>query len=247
MIKYGKMIAAGVLSLGLAGCGTSSQSGTEEKPKEEKTEEAASNGTGAETEVKEEAKKEEVKEDTKQKQQAKEPETNQKPEQPSKDSSAGNTMRVMEQSLKFTVNGKVNQSTGFLKNSSNQKYSMYVLQVFQLTAEEPNKDIVFLKKDDSISMRIELLPVDANWEEQEGMAKAQLMSVSESISSPSLPGLDRQNTIAMEAAGGDEVVTALLIKDKETPVKITMFTKKGQDYRSPMLEMAKTISKSTAK
>ncbi|PLT28942.1 hypothetical protein [Peribacillus deserti] len=217
MLKFSKiLLGTGILALSLAGCGTAEQESS--APKKE-TAEHKDHNAGKPSQ------------DTK-KNPATEPASSEKQ----------NTMRVMEQNLQYKMNGADKQETAFLKNSDNQHFSMYVLPGYELSAEEPGKDIVFLKDQDSVYMRIELLsnPV---WQEEEEMAKAQLMAVSDKISTPALPNFDVKNAAAFEASNDEENVTVVIIKDTNNPVKLTMFTNKDQDHRSAMLEMAKTILK----
>ncbi|MGE7764287.1 hypothetical protein [Peribacillus sp. NPDC096540] len=158
------------------------------------------------------------------------------------DSSSGhnNKVRLMEKNLQYTSNGEAKEETAFLKNSDNQPFSLYVLQQYKLSAEEPGKDIVFLTKDDSIFMRIELLTGDVKWDEVEENVQTQLKSLSEKIEDPAL---DVDNGSGYEVVSGDDVVTSILLKDEKAPVRLTMFTKKNQDYRDAFLEMAKTLMK----
>ncbi|MFD6209060.1 hypothetical protein [Peribacillus sp. NPDC060253] len=151
-----------------------------------------------------------------------------------------NKVRLMEQNLQYTSNGKVKEKTAFLKKSDNQPFSLYVLQQFKLSAEEPGKDIVFLTEDDSIYMRIELLKEDVNWDEVEENVQAQLKSLSETIKEPAL---NVENGTGFEVESGDDVITSILLKDEKAPVRLTMFTKKDKDYRDAFLEMAKTLLK----
>ncbi|KRF67949.1 hypothetical protein ASG99_00260 [Bacillus sp. Soil768D1] len=149
-----------------------------------------------------------------------------------------NKVRLMEQNLQYTSNGEAKEETAFLKNSDNQPFSLYVLQQYKLSAEEPGKDIVFLTTDDSIFMRIELLTGDVNWDEVEENVQTQLKSLSETIEDPAL---DVDNGSGFEVVRGDDVITSILLKGEKSPVRLTMFTKRNQDYRDAFLEMAKTL------
>ncbi|MGE7903895.1 hypothetical protein ACQKNS_05765 [Peribacillus sp. NPDC094092] len=151
-----------------------------------------------------------------------------------------NKVRLMEQNLQYSINGEAKEKTAFLKKSDNQPFSLYVLQQFKLSAEEPGKDIVFLTEDDSIYMRIELLNADVNWDEVEKNVQAQLKSISETISDPSL---DVEGGTGFEVESGDDVITSILLKDEKSPIRLTIFTKKDRDYRDAFLEMAKTLMK----
>ncbi|MDQ0879800.1 hypothetical protein [Peribacillus sp. V2I11] len=151
-----------------------------------------------------------------------------------------NKVRLMEQNLQYTINGEAIKKTAFLKKSDNQPFSLYVLQQFRLSTEEPGKDIVFLTEDDSIYMRVELLKADVNWDEVEKNVQAQLKSISETIRDPSL---DVEGGTGFEVESGDDVITSILLKDEKAPVRLTIFTKKDRDYRDAFLVMAKTLMK----
>lgn len=158
----------------------------------------------------------------------------------SQEDNRNNKVRLMEQNLQYSINGEAKEKTAFLKKSDNQPFSLYVLQQFRLSAEEPGKDIVFLTEDNSIFMRIELLKTDVNWDEVEKNVQSQLESISETIKDPSL---DIEGGTGFEVESGNDVITSILLKDEKAPVRLTMFTKKDRDYRDAFLEMAKTLMK----
>ncbi|MFD6441686.1 hypothetical protein ACFWDG_18190, partial [Peribacillus sp. NPDC060186] len=70
--------------------------------------------------------------------------------------------------------------------------------------------------------------------------QTQLKSLSETIEDPAL---SVDNGSGYEVVNGDDVITSILLKDEKAPVRLTMFTKKDQDYRVAFLEMAKTLMK----
>ncbi|MEH7121837.1 hypothetical protein V7122_09220 [Bacillus sp. JJ1532] len=152
-------------------------------------------------------------------------------------------VRIPEQNLQYTVNGEAKEETAFLKSSDNQPYSMYVLPEFDLTAEEPQKDVLFLTENDHVFMRIELLPPDVQWDMMEENTKAQLQAVDETIQPIEVPSTDEffKDSIALEASNGDDVVTSYLIKNSNQPLKLTLFTKKDLNYKDAFLQMGKTI------
>lgn len=145
-----------------------------------------------------------------------------------------------EQQLQYSFNGATKTETAVLTKSDNQPFSLYLLPSFELSGEEPGKDVVLLKADDNIFMRIELLPENVNWTDVENNVKAQLSSISKQIYNP---GLKIDNGISYEASNNNDVVTAILLKDTKTPVRLTLFTTKNADYRDAFIQMAKTIQK----
>ncbi|WP_226087262.1 hypothetical protein [Mesobacillus sp. S13] len=153
-------------------------------------------------------------------------------------------IRIMEQNIAYTLDGEQKEQTAFLKHNDNQNYSMYVLPEYELSAEEPNKDVLMWTEDDSVFMRIELLPNDAEWSIVEENSKAQLAAVGPEVKEAQTPEDPFfSNTWARETQSGSDIVTTYLIKDDEQPLKLTLFTKEGADHRSAFLEMAKTIMK----
>ncbi|MEH7882990.1 hypothetical protein V7654_01575 [Bacillus sp. JJ1609] len=153
-------------------------------------------------------------------------------------------IRILEQNFTYKVNGEQKEETAFLKYNDNQNYSMYVLPEYELTGEEPNKDVLFLTEDDSVFMRIELLPADIEWALMEENTKAQLTAVGPDVKEAEIPDdAFFENAWAMETKSGPETVTSYLIKNEQQPIKLTLFTKDNADHRNAFLEMGKTILK----
>lgn len=151
-------------------------------------------------------------------------------------------IRILEQNLKYSINGEEKENTAFLKHNDNQNYSMYVLPDYELTAEEPNKDVLFWSEDDSIFMRIELLPADADWESVLGNTKAQLGAVNQEITEVEVPKDPFfSGASALAATAENETVTAYLIKGENQLLKLTLFTKETENHTQAFIEMAKTI------
>lgn len=148
--------------------------------------------------------------------------------------------KANEKTLTYKFNNETKTGTAVLKTSDNQPYSIYLLPEFELSGEEPGKDVVLFSGNDSIFMRIELLPDDVDWAATEENVKAQIGAVSETVSDP---GLAIENGVAYEAMANNEVVTGVLLKNEKAPVRLTLFTTKDADYRHAFLEMAKTIQK----
>jgi len=110
-----------------------------------------------------------------------------------------------------------------------------------LNSEEPGKDVLTLKGREDVFMRIELLPEDVNWAATEENTLDLLKAVSDSVNTVTEQGLTVDNGSVQEVTSGDERVTAVLIKDKDTPVRLTIFTAKDADHRKAFIEMGKTI------
>ena len=152
-------------------------------------------------------------------------------------------VRILEQNIDYSVNGENKQNTAFLTTSDNQHFTMFVLPEYELSAEEPMKDVLLLSGKEDVFMRIEILPADINWDETEENAKAQLGSVSESVETLNAGEFSIPNGSIFEAVNGNDVVTSVLIKDKSNPVRLTLFTTKDEDHRDAFIKMASTIIK----
>lgn len=145
-----------------------------------------------------------------------------------------------EKQLHYRFQDKDQTATALLKTSDNQPFSLYVIPEFELSAEEPGKDVVLFKENDQIFMRIELLAADIDWATAETEAQAFLKAISDTVTDSDLT-LD--NGSSYQVTTDNDVVTVVLLKNEKLPVRITMFTTKDADYRHAFLAMANTIQK----
>jgi hypothetical protein len=151
-------------------------------------------------------------------------------------------IRLLENQLSVTVNGETKEETAFLKHSDNQGYSMYILPEYELTAEEPNKDVVMLSSNGEIFMRIELLPEDIDWKATEQTVIEQLQAVASEVKEVSPPKLGFfEHSKVYEAKVNGEIITSYLLNNNEGVLKLTSFTKETADHRDPFIKMAETI------
>lgn len=203
----------------LVGCGSSDQSdkSTSDKPKEEQTSKNSEKKT----------------------------ESTNNTNNASSENNQG-TVRILEKKLAYQINNEQKEETAFLKqiDNSDQNYSMFVLPEYELTSEEPNKDLLFLTNDNSIAMRIELLPTDSDWNMLQDNVKAQVSANSPDVKSPQIPsGEFFKDAVAFESEKDGQIVASYLTKQTDTIVKLTIFTKKDNDHRDAFLKMAETIIK----
>ncbi|GIN19126.1 hypothetical protein [Siminovitchia fordii] len=151
-------------------------------------------------------------------------------------------VRLLEQNLTYQMNGQEKEETAFLKESDNQDFSLYVLPGYELTGEEPQKDVLYLKEKDTLFMRIELLPADADLNVEIETAKSQLESVSSEIKNAKP---DRykwlKGAAGFTADNGNEKVSVFLVPQKDRLLKLTIFTPTKEDMEDPFLTMAGTI------
>jgi hypothetical protein len=206
-------IVIGLLSMALTACGTADQ-----------VQEEAKNGTSPQKEeviVEEDIVQEDSNEET---------------------DSSDSMIRLLENKLSYTLNGETKEETAFLKHSDNQGYSIYILPEYELTAEEPNKDVVILTSNGEIFMRIELLSKDVNWDTTVQTAVEQLQAVSSEVTELPPPKEEFfENSKVYEAKENEDVITSYLVKNSEGVIKLTLFTKDTADYRDSFIKMAETI------
>ncbi|MBS4217947.1 hypothetical protein KHA96_06375 [Bacillus sp. FJAT-49711] len=154
-------------------------------------------------------------------------------------------IRLFEMNLTYSINEKTKEDTAFLRSSDNQDYSLYVLPEFELTGEEPNKDVLYLKENDRHFMRIELLPNESNIDEAVQTIKDQLTAVNSNVKQ--LKAEDSQkwleNAHIFQAENNEERVTAYIINKGDFILKLSIFTKIEDNYIDPFLKMAETIEK----
>ncbi|EIJ81702.1 hypothetical protein PB1_02135 [Bacillus methanolicus PB1] len=153
-------------------------------------------------------------------------------------------VRIPEQNIQYKINGETKEETAFLKYNNTKDYSIYVLPEYELTAEEPFKDVLYLTDNQEIFMRIELIPKDQDWNTITVATKAQLQAINDNVKTLQAPEdpLFEKSTV-MEASNNSETVTAYLINNLDFPLKLTMYTKDDADHRDAFLQMAKTIMK----
>ncbi|MCJ8006068.1 hypothetical protein ACFFF5_04950 [Lederbergia wuyishanensis] len=153
-------------------------------------------------------------------------------------------IRLFEMNLTYEVNKEKKEDTAFLRSSDQQDYSLYILPEFELTAEEPNKDVLYLKENDRHFMRIEILPSETNMDDAVSTIKEQLTAVNSEVTQLEVknsPWLE--NAHIYQAEKDVELVTAYLLEKDNLILKLTVFTTKEQNYLDPFLKMAETIEK----
>ncbi|KQL18894.1 hypothetical protein [Cytobacillus solani] len=218
-------LLTGILGVILTGCGTSEDNNN------------GSNGATSTEDV------EQVEQNENQATNNNESDENQNAESGLDENNEGVSSRSSEQKLQYQENGEKKEETAILKESDNQNYSLYVLPGYELTAEEPNKDSLYLSEDGQVFMRIEMLPTDMQWDTIVENTKAQLAAVNEEVETIEVPSEDFfKDSIAMETSTDEDIVTAYMIKNVEKPFKFTIFTKKDSDYKDAFLQMGKTIA-----
>lgn len=247
MLRLAKIfLLIGILSLLLAACGTSSGSengnesanSSEQTDKQTEQKEQEEQNEDVDIDIKDESSVEQtVQEENNENNNATEPQ-----EQTDTQTQEEVESPASEQTISYSFNGESKEEQAFLQKSDNQGFSLYVLPDYELTAEEPYNDSLFLKENDAIFMRISVLPADSDIDSLKENATAQLQVVNENVQTLTPPDDEfLQNATIMEASNNGEVVTSYLIEKQESIIKLTLFTTEQTDYRDAFIQMAKTI------
>ncbi|WP_078543929.1 hypothetical protein [Litchfieldia alkalitelluris] len=157
-------------------------------------------------------------------------------------------IRLMDLLLPYQFEGETKEESAFLIHSSNQGFSIYLYEGYQLESEEPGKDIVLYTEDENVYMRVEVLAQDADWKLVEESSTEQLKSVSETVHRDVFAQPDEilENAVMLHADNEKEWVQILLIEEKEeTPamkltIHITNIEQQGEVV-AQLLAMAKTV------
>lgn len=160
----------------------------------------------------------------------------------SKDSTQSGTVRPFEKKIQYSIGGQNKTDTAVLEESDNQGFSMYVLPHYELTAEEPYKDVVYFKDKDQLFMRIELMQKTQNWDTFKQSAFDQLKAINDEVKTISPPNTSTfKNATAYRTSTQDAVVTAYVIPSSTQPIKITIYDDKDSSHSDAFLKMADTI------
>jgi outer membrane murein-binding lipoprotein Lpp len=161
---------------------------------------------------------------------------------PSQGSVQSKNVRPFEKKIQYSVGGQTKSDTAVLEESENQGFSMYVLPHYELTAEEPYKDIVYLKDKDQLFMRIELMQKTQNWNTFKQSAFDQLKAINDQVEPITPPNTSTfKNATAYRTITNDAMVTAYVIPSNTHPIKVTIFDDKNGSHSDAFLKMADTI------
>ena len=151
------------------------------------------------------------------------------------------TSPATEIKISYSYNGESKQENAIWTKSDNQTFGLYILPTYELSAEEPNKDILYYKEDDHHFMRIEVLPGDSDQNSLKETTLAQLQAVNEDVQTLSPEANDIQNATIMQAKKDNEIVTAYLIEQEDKFIKLTIFTNEQENHQDAFVQMAKNL------
>jgi ribosomal protein S8E len=154
-------------------------------------------------------------------------------------------IRIQELKLSYHFNEKPKEEIAKLKYNDNHNYSIYLLPNYRLT-EETKLDTVYLNEDESIFMKIEVLPEDVDWTSLMETTSSKLATIFKKAPSKSFLNSETlEKSTILETNNDDTVITAYFINKKDIKLKLTMYTRKNADHRDAFFQMAKTIMRET--
>ncbi|WP_110111942.1 hypothetical protein [Bacillus sp. CGMCC 1.16541] len=159
-------------------------------------------------------------------------------------SSDDEMMRLPEQLMTYEVEGMKEEQMGFLKQSENQNYSLYVMENYTFSEEEPGKDVISYNNNKDMWMRVELLEDNSDITQIEKDTKAMMEAGFKEATKVDGPKMENFTIkAAYEGQLGDEKGASYLVEGNEQhpPLRLTIFAPTETESYTPFMEMAKTI------
>ncbi len=170
-----------------------------------------------------------------------------KTEAPKKDTSASdenNKVRLPETKLTYQMEGMQEQKNAFLKTSKNQNYTLYVIDGYDLTEEEPRKDVITYNENDKLWMRVEVLEKGQDLSDVKANSMETLKAGYGNVKEVTDFSNDK-NDIDSVFTGQSKTEKGAVYLLKETEdhpaLRLTMFAPLETESFEPFLEMARTI------
>lgn len=136
---------------------------------------------------------------------------------------------------------------GELTLSDNQSYQLYVLDGYEFTAEEPNRDLVFLQENDAVFMRIETYyPSDIDFDELLATTQQTLQASNPDGELAEFMDYDSSvfsNSAAYEVETPEGHVTGIAFESDYIVARVTIFDQSTAEARSDFIQMAQTIER----
>jgi len=158
--------------------------------------------------------------------------------------------RAAQMTLDFSANGEDKEELATLTESDEQNYSIYKLDGYSLTGEEPNKDSLYLDDNSAIFMRVETISKDeASYEViadnmSQSMAAVSIGSEPVKIdNSEKLPqGEGISNPIGYETTFELGTVSGYVFEQGDLIVRLTIFDQDSVNLTDAFLKMGETVA-----
>ena len=231
--------AASILSIGglLAACGTDEPAQDDPDTTAEETFEEAEEDAGAEDVPADEATDEE---------------TETEGTEETEESGSEDTEEVEESGSEDTEEAEESGSgtdqvdaEGTLTASDEQSFELYILPGYALTAEEPNKDSLYLEEDDSVFMRIETFSLeDIDFESAESVTIQTLEAVNADAEASETSVIDESKFVqssSYSVPSAEGTVTGITLETENQIVRLTIFDDANVNATEDFVRMGETI------
>ncbi|WP_282020801.1 hypothetical protein [Planomicrobium okeanokoites] len=130
--------------------------------------------------------------------------------------------------------------------SESQAYEIHLLPGYELTAEEPNKDVVYSSENDELFMRVETFkPEEADFAFADDSIQQTLKASNEDAELTELPAFEDSeftNSAVYEIPTDNGKVTGAVFEKEGLIVKLTIFDLTDAGVTEEFLNMGKTIT-----
>ncbi|MFD1031156.1 hypothetical protein [Metaplanococcus flavidus] len=227
-------LAASVLAVSglMAACGTDESSeGTTEETSTETVEEQNDPATSDESTEEESTEEESTEEESTEEEQ---------------DADSTESAEESEESAKEPSEENPALNDGTLTVSDSNSYEVYLLPSFELTAEEPNKDVVYSTENDALFMRIETFTSEeTDFDFAQESIKQTVQASNDSAQLTELPAFEGNefiNSSLYEIPTDNGKVTGVAYEKEGLIVKLTIFDLTEAGITEDFLNMGKTIT-----
>jgi hypothetical protein len=157
--------------------------------------------------------------------------------------------RGPEKTLTYSVNEEVKEDTAKLTDSDEQNYSLYKLDGYTLTGEEPNKDSLYLDENPAVFMRVETISKDdASYQiiadnMVETIAAVSVGKEPVEIAKDKLPqGEGVLNPIGYETTFELGTVSGYVFEQGNLIVRLSIFDQQSVNLTDAFLKMGETVA-----
>ena len=157
--------------------------------------------------------------------------------------------RGPEKTLNYLVNEEVKEDTAKLTDSDEQNYSLYKLDGYTLTGEEPNKDSLYLDENPAVFMRVETISKDdASYQViadnmVETIAAVSVGKEPVEIAKDKLPqGEGVVNSIGYETTFELGTVSGYVFEQGNLIVRLSIFDQESVKLTDAFLKMGETVA-----
>lgn len=137
------------------------------------------------------------------------------------------------------------EPTGTLTQSDSQNYELYVQDGYELTAEEPNKDILYVADNTGVSMRIETFSLEeADYDFIVDSMMQGLVAVNPDQEPDEITDFNHSaatQTIAYNVPSTEGTVTGIVYELENLIVRLTIFDDSTVNATEDFIAMSKTI------